>query len=98
MTFLELMKKELSVCLSEEQVQEVCKRTYEDPTNKDMAGRWFDSVDDYPTIIGTLLIRIVRQHALEYLNETYPKVWFKDYFDDKIQDALVGKVSTYGQI
>lgn len=50
-------------------------------TSDEMEGRWQDEVEGHPIQFLASLQLIAKRHALEYIDEKMPKVWFRRMFE-----------------
>lgn len=49
--------------------------------NREMEGRWGDSIDDYPPMLKVTVFMGIEPFALEYIKKNCPEAWFRPMFD-----------------
>jgi hypothetical protein len=59
-----------------EQASEVMRRVREN-SDESMQNRWYDEVEGYPPQLLNILLYTAKQEALDYIDETCPKAWFR---------------------
>lgn len=81
MTFEEKIKETLvSNGMFDHMADDVMGRIKADEALKSMEMRWDDDVDEYPLQIFQIVLISAKVHALEYIDETIPKAWFRPKF------------------
>lgn len=80
MTFKQWME---SYCVGmgmfREQAEPVVQKITSAPDNP-MAGRWNESIHEYPATIRALLVLQINQAATAWIEENLPNAWFKPLF------------------
>lgn len=70
----------------QDQAEEVVRRAIEDSDKTlvalPMQGRWDDDIAGHPPVVVNLLWLSLKSIALEYIDETCPKAWFRPLFAD----------------
>lgn len=78
MTFEQKLRNDLfSLGMPEDDVAAVIEKVKTDEMNITMKNRWNDKVDNYPPAIYSMLFRVSKEAALEWVNENCPQAWFK---------------------
>jgi len=81
MTLREEMKSRLVACgMFAAQADEVLRLAREDQALESVLQRWDDSVGDYPAVLLQTVWVSVMAVALDWIDVTVPKAWYRNMF------------------